>query len=177
MTDAPEHNDLLILVDGLDCQVGSAPKLDAHVHAQLHRAFSVVFIRETEAGREVLLSQRALDKYHSGGLWANSCCSHPREGEDVLDAAYRRVVEELGCQARDLREVASFVYRAEFDNGLVEFEYDHVIVGSCEGDISPNPDEVCAVRWVPVDELAQELMDHPERFAAWASTVLTLAIK
>jgi isopentenyl-diphosphate delta-isomerase len=144
---------MLILVDGLDREVGAATKLQAHVNGVLHRAFSVVLVRDGEEGPEILLAKRSLLKYHSGGLWANSCCSHPRVGEDVVEAAYRRVPEELGCEAADLREVCAFVYRAEFDNGLCEYEYDHVIVGRCEGTIDPDPAEASEVRHIiPISE-------------------------
>ena len=169
-------NDLLILVDGRDEEIGQATKEQAHTQGLLHRAFSVVLRREDGQGRQILLAQRAQGKYHSSGLWANSCCSHPRAGEQVMDAAYRRVPEELGCQARDLREIAGFVYRAEFDNGLCEYEYDHVLVGECVGTPDPDPSEVGDVRWVSEQDLAAELAAHPERFSAWAFTVLSLVL-
>lgn len=172
----PACDDLLVLVDGLDREVGTATKLQAHVEGLLHRAFSVVLMRDGSDGPELLLSRRAAGKYHSGGLWANSCCSHPRVGEEVVDAAYRRVRDELGCEALDLRETCAFVYRAEFDNGLVEHECDHVVVGRCAGDVKPNPAEVCEVRWVGFDALAAELADEPRAFAAWAPMVLSLAM-
>ena len=171
------RNDELILVDGLDRQVGTATKERAHVEGLLHRAFSVVLVREAPDGPELLLAQRAAGKYHSAGLWANSCCSHPRVGEELLDAAYRRVGEELGCEAAGLREVAAFVYRAEFEDGLAEYEYDHVLVGRCVGEPAPDPVEVGAVRWARAADIAQEMMEHPERFAAWAYTVLSIALQ
>lgn len=167
--------DELVLVDGLDRPMGRATKERAHAEGLLHRAFSVLLVREGGAGCEVLLAQRAAGKYHSAGLWANSCCSHPRAGEELLDAARRRVREELGCEVRGLREIGAFVYRAEFGNGLVEFEYDHVLLGSCEGEPDPDPAEVGAVRWEPAESVAVELAEHPERFAPWAFTVLSLA--
>ena len=173
----PARDDELILVDGLDRVVGSATKWQAHAERLLHRAFSVVLVREGDQGPELLLSQRALEKYHSGGLWANSCCSHPRLGEEVLDAAYRRVKEELGCEARDLHELDSFVYFEAFANGLAEHEYDHVLVGRPAGDVSPDPSEVMAVRWVSVDDVAAERADHPERFSAWAPMVLSIVLR
>ena len=172
-----DRNDLLILVDGLDRQTGTATKWQAHADGLLHRAFSVVLVRDGERGRELLLSQRALGKYHSGGLWANSCCSHPRAGEDTLDAAYRRVREELGCEAKDLREVGSFVYRAEFANGLCEHEYDHVLVGTCVGTPQPNLHEVSDIRWIEANELAAELALRPRQLCAWAPMVLSIALR
>lgn len=170
------RDDMLILVDGRDREVGTATKWQAHAEGLLHRAFSVVLVRDGEDGPELLLARRSAGKYHSGGLWANSCCSHPRAGEGTVEAAYRRVREELGCEAMDLRETEAFAYRAVFDNGLVEFEYDHVVVGRCEGDIAPDPDEVSEVRWIGFDALAAELAAEPERFTAWAPMVLTLAM-
>ena len=172
----PARADQLVLVDGLDRPLGTASKEQAHREGLLHRAFSVALVRDGEGGPEVLLSQRALNKYHSAGLWANSCCSHPRAGEDLLDAAYRRTREELGCDASALREIGAFVYRAPFPDGLFEYEYDHVFVGSCAGEPAPDPDEVAAVRWVGADALAAELAEHPEHFAAWAFTVLSLVL-
>ena len=169
--------DELILVDGLDREIGTATKWQTHVDGALHRAFSAVLVRESENGPELLLAKRSLLKYHSGGLWANSCCSHPRVGEDTIDAAYRRVQEELGCTASSLHEIASFVYRVEFDNGLCEHEYDHVIVGQCSGELNLNPQEVSDARWIGFDDLAAELAHDAKQFAAWAPIVLTLVMK
>lgn len=180
MTDQFAHDaargDLLILVDGLDMPLGSATKERVHREGLLHRAFSVVLVRQTDDGPQLLLSQRAQGKYHSAGLWANSCCSHPRHGEETLDAAYRRTVEELGAEAADLTEIDAFVYRAAFESGLCEYEYDHVLVGICVGEPRPNPSEVSALRWVSPAELARELAAHPEHFAAWSFTVLSLTL-
>ena len=172
----PARDDMLILVDGLDRPTGEATKLQAHVQGVLHRAFSVVLVREGEDGPELLLAKRSLQKYHSGGLWANSCCSHPRAGEGVVEAAYRRVPEELGCRATGLRDICSFVYRAEFDNGITEHECDHVVVGRCEGEVDPDPAEASEARWVTFDELAAELANEPAKFAVWAPIALTLAV-
>ena len=172
----PARDDKLILVDGLDREVGNATKLEAHVEGTLHRAFSVVLMRDGKTDPEFLLAKRSMLKYHSGGLWANSCCSHPRVGEDVVEAAYRRVPEELGCEAVDLHEACAFLYRAEFDNGIIEHEFDHVVIGRCSGDIDPNPAEASEVRWIGFDELAAELASEPLKFAVWAPIALTLAI-
>lgn len=171
------RDDLLILVDGRDRQVGVATKLESHTRGLLHRAFSVVLMREAAAGTELLLAQRAEGKYHSAGLWANSCCSHPRDGEATVEAARRRCQEELGMQVESLEEIGSFAYRAAFASGLVEYEYDHVLIAHVTDDPDPNPSEVQATRWASVDELAAELAQHPERFCAWAFTVLTLAME
>ena len=173
----PARNDELIVVDGLDRQVGTATKMRTHVEGLFHRAFSVVLVREGANGPELLLAKRAEGKYHSAGLWANSCCSHPRAGESTIDAAYRRVREELGCDAVNLREIAAFAYRAVFDDGITEYEYDHVIIGSCSGNLNPDPNEISDVRWICKDELAQELANRPALFAAWAFTVFTLVMQ
>ena len=170
-------DDLLILVDGRDRQTGVATKLESHTKGLLHRALSVVILRETAAGTELLLAQRAEGKYHSAGLWANSCCSHPRNGEATVEAAQRRCQEELGMHVEGLEEIGSFAYRAAFENGLVEYEYDHVLLAHATGDPDPDPTEVQATRWVSVDALATDLAHHPTRFCAWAFTVLTLAME
>ncbi len=172
----PARDDKLILVDGLDRETGTATKLQAHVDGLLHRAFSVVLVRDGENGPELLLAKRSLLKYHSGGLWANSCCSHPRAGEATIDAAYRRVHEELGCEAEELREICAFVYRAEFDNGLCEHEYDHVVVGRFAGELALDPAEASEARWVDFETLASELVDEPLKFAVWAPIVLTMTM-
>ena len=176
MRDDPARDDMLVLVDPLDREVGEATKMRAHVDGLLHRAFSVVLAREGDGGIELLLSRRAEGKYHSAGLWANSCCSHPRAGERLAEAASRRVAEELGCEAEELEEIGSFVYRAAFGNGLSEHEFDHVLMGHAAGEPSPDPAEVSEVRWIGADELMRELMEHPERFCVWAPTVLSMAL-
>ena len=172
----PARDDMLILVDGLDREIGTASKGETHGRGLLHRAFSVVLVRNIGNGPELMLARRAASKYHSGGLWANTCCSHPRAGEETLDAACRRVREELGCEATDLREITAFAYRAEFESGLCEYEYDHVLVGHCEGEVAPDPSEVSDVRWVGFDVLSAALAERPEEFAAWAPMVLTMAM-
>ena len=176
MANDPARDDMLVLVDGLDREAGTATKMQVHVRGLLHRALSVVLVRDGVGGPELLLAKRSMRKYHSGGLWANSVCSHPRAGEGLMDAACRRVREELRCGAVDLREVAAFAYRAGFGNGLCEYEYDHVLVGSCDGEPDPDPAEASEVRWVGFDELAAELAERPEAFAAWAPMVLTMAM-
>ena len=172
----PARDDQLILVDALDRPLGTATKEEAHRQALLHRALSVVLVREGASGCELLLSRRAEGKYHSAGLWANSVCSHPRAGEQTRVAAVRRVPEEIGCEAQGLVEVGAFCYRAVFPEGLTEFEYDHVFVGTQRGAIVPDPYEVSEVRWVTPDEVARELAEHPDRFSAWAPMVLSLAL-
>ncbi len=172
----PAKDDLLILTDLLDRQTGTATKEQAHRSGLLHRAFSVMLYREAGGAREYLIARRAEGKYHSGGLWANSCCSHPRNGETVPEAARGRVREELGCGIRELREIGAFVYRACFPDGLCEYEYDHVLLGCLEGGISPDPAEVGETRWVPAEALASLPAASPDRFAPWAYTVFSLTL-
>jgi isopentenyl-diphosphate delta-isomerase len=163
--------ELVVLVDAQDRAVGTASKLDAHRSGALHRAFSVfVFDRR---GR-LLLQRRALAKYHSGGLWTNTCCGHPRPGEAVSDAAVRRLREEMGI-ACPLRPAGAFTYRASLGE-LEEHEFDHVLVGRFDGDPRPEPDEVAAWRWAAPDDLSRELAEAPGRFTAWFGRALALAL-
>jgi isopentenyl-diphosphate delta-isomerase len=153
----------VVLVDADDRALGSMEKLRAHAEGRLHRAFSVfVFDR----GGRLLLQRRAPVKYHSPGLWSNTCCGHPRPGEDVADAAARRLGEEMGFRT-DLRPRFRFVYRAELPPGLVEHELDHVFAGAFEGEPRPDPSEVDAWRWIDLGELAREIAARPDAFTAW----------
>ncbi len=166
------NEDDLILVNIFDEQVGTMGKAQAHREGRLHRAFSVFLYH----GNEMLIQQRALHKYHSGGLWANSCCSHPREGETLDDAVRRRLKQELGVSC-ECEELFSFVYRHRFHASLYEYEYDHVFVGEYYGDPMPDPDEAVDVRWVDVDELAEELVVRPERYCVWFQTAAPKVIE
>ena len=180
MSDAFEYdaarNDELILVDESDNEVGTATKERAHLDGLLHRAFSVVLTRGEGDDFELLIARRAYAKYHSGGLWANSCCSHPRAGEELLDAVKRRVGEELGCEVSGLRELGSFIYKTEFDDGLIENEIDHVLVGECVGTPIPNPAEIAQLRWIAPKDLGEMLEQSPKRFAPWAPKVFEFFI-
>ena len=157
----------LILVDAQDREVGFKDKLEAHVEGALHRAVSV-FVFDAE--RRLLLQKRARTKYHSGGLWSNTACGHPRPGEPTLTAARRRLREEMGFDC-ELREAFEFLYRAELDGELVEHEYDHVFVGTHEGAPAPDPSEVEDWRWVTLDELRRDLRAAPRRYSYWLKTV------
>lgn len=165
----------VILVDEKDTATGAAEKLVAHEQNLLHRAFSVFIFRESPH-RELLLQQRALAKYHSPGLWTNTCCSHPRPDEGILDAGKRRLKEELGLVA-ELSNMGWFHYNAHFPNGLSENEIDHVLVGMVDADtvIVPNPDEIHALRWVKVEDLQREIAENQERFTPWLKQALDLA--
>ena len=162
----------LILVDALDRPIGSAAKGEAHAAPLLHRAFSV-FLCD---GERLLLQKRAAGKYHSGGLWANACCSHPRCGEDTVQSAQLRLTEELGMTC-PLGEIGSFVYYHRFAADLYEYEYDHVLLGQYAGPLSPDPGEIEMLRWVTAAELTQELREHPERFAPWFITAAPMVLR
>lgn len=166
----------VILVDENDQPIGTAEKLLAHEQNLLHRAFSI-FIFRASPRRELLLQQRALSKYHSPGLWTNTCCSHPRPDENMIAAGKRRLQEELGFST-DLKELGWFHYNAHFPNGLSENEIDHVLVGIISDDsvIKPNPDEIHAVKWVAIDDLQAELAKHPEQFTPWLKQAMEIAI-
>jgi isopentenyl-diphosphate delta-isomerase len=155
--------DSVVLVNELDEEVGTMEKMEAHRRALLHRAFSVFIFNP--AG-EMLLQRRALTKYHSGGLWTNACCSHPRPGESVGAAATRRLQEELGF-VTPLKSAFSFTYKAPFDNGLTEYEFDHVLTGYYDGLIQPDPEEVCDVSYKSLDEIRTDLISHPQHYTAW----------
>lgn len=222
-SDSASNNpdDLLICVDLLDRQIGVANKLECHKRALLHRAFSVVLWRRSDRGPQLLLQQRAMGKYHSGGLWANSCCSHPRAamsavesdekpagesavksaaksavtsdekpavktaanpaGESLETAVERRLAQELGVHDVRCSEIGSFVYFASYDNGLSEYEYDHVFLGEyseqANGSIAPDPEEIMDTRWVSVDELDRELRSNPRSYAVWLFSVAGMALR
>ena len=160
----------VILVDEQNRAVGTAEKMSAHAEGRLHRAFSV-FVFDG-AGR-LLLQRRARTKYHSGGLWSNTACGHPRPLETTQEAARRRLREEMGFDC-ELTEAFGFVYRAELDNDLVEHEYDHVFVGTFEGDPAPDASEVEAWRRVSLEELRVELRERPREFTYWLREALGL---
>jgi len=153
----------VILVNENDISLGTMEKMEAHRKALLHRAFSV-FIFNSKG--EMLLQQRAPEKYHSAGLWTNACCSHPRPGEDTCDAAKRRLYEELGFKA-PLEKIFAFTYRSEFENGLTEFEFDHVYTGTYDGIIHPNPAEVSDYGFRSIDGIRACLELEPQNFTSW----------
>jgi isopentenyl-diphosphate Delta-isomerase len=153
----------VILVDDHDREIGTAEKMQAHIDASLHRAFSVFVFRDSG---ELLLQRRALNKYHSSGLWSNTCCGHPRPGEITADAARRRLHEEMGLDCA-LNECFSFIYQQPVGNGLIEFEWDHVFIGWSEAVPEPSLDEVHEWRWQGIEQVKREVNQHPERFTSW----------
>lgn len=153
----------VILVDFQDRPLGAMEKMEAHRQQKLHRAFSVFLFR----GDEVLLQKRAAHKYHCGGLWTNTCCSHPAPGETVQKAAVRRLAEEISISAPPLEEIDVFFYRYPFPNGITEFECDHVLIGEYDGPFIPDQSEVEEMAWVPVSRLEEAMLAHPEVFTPW----------
>ena len=153
----------VILVDEKDNQIGLMPKMEAHEKAVLHRAFSV-FIFNSD--KELMLQQRALHKYHSPGLWTNTCCSHQRDGESNLKAGKRRLQEEMGF-VTDLNETTSFIYKAPFDNGLTEHELDHIMVGYYNDEPIINSDEVEDWKWMPLEDVKVDIALRPELYTEW----------
>lgn len=166
----------VILVDDCDTEIGAAEKLAAHQENRLHRAFSIFIFRENN-GLELLLQQRALSKYHSPGLWTNTCCSHPRPGETILEAGERRLKEELGFST-PLKQLGWFHYNAHFPNGLSENEIDHVLIGMLPPDVTPHPhpDEIHAWRWITPAALKHEMALHPGHFTPWLAQALDLCL-
>jgi isopentenyl-diphosphate delta-isomerase len=155
--------EFVILVNEKDEAEGKMEKMEAHIKGLLHRAFSV-FIFNSKG--EMLLQRRALNKYHSGGLWSNACCSHPYPGEETDQGAIRRLREELGFSAL-VNKTFDFTYRAEFSNGLTEHEFDHVFTGEYNGVVHANPEEVCDYCYKNIEDIRYSMQIHPEKFTAW----------
>ncbi|MDC7996327.1 isopentenyl-diphosphate Delta-isomerase [Altibacter sp. HG106] len=153
----------VILVNDRDEPIGLMGKQEAHVKGLLHRAFSVFVFNDKN---ELMLQQRATHKYHSPGLWTNTCCSHQREGEANVSAGKRRLQEEMGFST-ELKETTSFIYKAPFDNGLTEHEYDHILVGSYNEAPQINPEEVADWKWESLDQIEADMKEHPERYTTW----------
>lgn len=153
----------VILVDENDNKIGLMPKQEAHIKGMLHRAFSVFIFNNKN---ELMLQQRALHKYHTPGLWANTCCSHQRDGETSVEAGKRRLFEEMGFTV-DLKETTSFIYKAPFDNGLTEHELDHILVGSFEGHPEINPDEVASWKWMDLEDVKENIKSNPNLYTPW----------
>jgi isopentenyl-diphosphate delta-isomerase len=156
-------NEMVILVDNNDNQLGLMEKIEAHEKAILHRAFSVFILNDNN---ELLLQKRALSKYHSPGLWTNTCCSHPRNGESIINAGLRRLKEEMGFET-EISSLLSFVYKAEFDNGLTEHEFDHVLVGRYNKNPSINKSEVSDWKWTDLDFLKKDVVSNPDLYTVW----------
>lgn len=158
----------VVLVDENDQEIGSMDKLEAHVQGVLHRAFSILIFN---SDGEMLIQKRASSKYHSGGLWTNACCSHPSPGETMESATRRRLFYEMGIDA-PMTFVYKFIYKTELDRNLTEHEYDHVFVGTYDGEPKVNPEEVEDWRYISLPELRREVAAHPEQFTYWFRMIL-----
>lgn len=152
-----------MLVDEDDREIGKMEKLEVHEKGLLHRAFSVFIFN---AKGEMLLQQRADSKYHSSGLWTNACCSHPGSGENIVQSAIKRLQEEMGFTT-SLNEAFSFVYRTEFDNGLTEHEFDHVLIGYYHSTIVPDDREVKDYCYMTIEAIEAALTSHPQKYTSW----------
>ena len=169
MKQTEEEKSLVVLVDENDAPLGTMEKMGAHRDGgHLHRAFSVIVFSPRG---EILLQRRAATKYHSQSLWTNTCCSHPAPGETTLEAAHRRLREEMGFDV-PLQEVFSFVYRAGLDTGLTEYEYDHVLVGEFSGEPLCNPQEVDDWRWISPEVLKADMEAFPQKYSAWFKIII-----
>ncbi len=153
----------VILVNKADHEIGEAEKMKVHKEGLLHRAFSVFIFNSRD---QLLLQRRSKTKYHSPSLWSNTCCSHPRPSENILEAAHRRLKGEMGFDC-DIRKDFSFIYKVQFDGGLFEHEYDHVFVGTCDKEPVPNPEEVDECKWVSMDRLKRDIRNNPEHYTYW----------
>ena len=153
----------IILVDKNDNQIATEEKLKAHKEGKLHRAFSV-FVFNSK--KELLLQKRAYDKYHSAGIWANTCCSHPKPGKDLKEEAEARLKEEMGITC-NLEEKFSFIYKVKFENGLYEHEYDHVFFGRSDEKPKPNKDEASDWKYISLNELEIDIKENPDKYSYW----------
>lgn len=153
----------VILVDEQDQPIGTMEKMAVHEKALLHRAFSIFIFN---AKGLMLLQQRAAKKYHSPNLWTNTCCSHPHPGDDTLEAAKKRLQEEMGFST-PLKKAFSFTYKAPFDNGLTEHEFDHVFIGYYDGEIRPDPNEVSDYCYMSLQEISAAIASHPDKYTEW----------
>lgn len=153
----------VILVDKNDQIIGSEEKMKAHQLGKLHRAFSI-FIFNSKG--ELLLQKRQKIKYHCGGLWSNTCCSHPRPGETLQQATHRRLKQEMGFDCK-LKQAFSFIYKAKFNNGLTENEYDHVFIGKFDGKPKPNKAEVDGWKWISINELKKDILKNSKKYTPW----------
>lgn len=155
--------EFVILVDNNDCQIGLMEKQAAHIEPHLHRAFSI-FLFNSKG--ELLMQQRAFSKYHSPGLWTNTCCSHPRSGETLEEATSRRLMEEMGMTC-PMHEVYTFIYKAPVGQGLTEHEFDHVFIGQSDDIPNINTEEVASWKYMRLDDLKKDLKLYPELYTEW----------
>ena len=158
----------VILVDNKNNQIGLMPKMEAHIKGVLHRAFSIIIFNSKS---EILLQKRASTKYHTPNLWSNTCCSHQRDGESNITAGRRRLIEEMGF-VTELYEFDSFIYKVNFSSGLIEHEYDHIMLGLYDKDPLLNPQEVDDFRWISIDDLSSDIKNNPDIYTAWFKIII-----
>ncbi len=164
----------VVLVDINDKPLGEMEKIKAHKEAALHRAVSVFIFNSKQ---QLLLQQRALEKYHSPGLWTNTACTHPQLNENVIDAGIRRLQEEMGINISKLTKLFDFVYKETFENGLTEYEFDHVYVGVSDDLPIPNPDEVCNYKYVDMDSLLKHIESSPDDYTVWFKKIINRVVE
>lgn len=153
----------VVTVDYLDNPKSVVDKMSAHKKPILHRAFSVILYN----GSKILLQKRSENKYHSGGLIANTCCSHPQLSQSIIDCAKIRLVEETNININSLYEIGHFIYFAKFNDNLFEYEYDHVLVGEYNGLFDKNEEEVSWTDWVEIEDVKKDIVENPEKYAVW----------
>ena len=158
----------VVLVDQNNNEIGTEDKLDAHKKGLLHRAFSIFIFNDNN---QILLQKRSDVKYHSAGLWSNTCCIHPYNDKPLVEYANTRLIQEMGIQS-NLKEFFSFIYRAEFSNGLIEFEYDHVFFGKYNSDPILNIDEASSFKWINFKQLQLEIEENPTKFTFWLKKIV-----
>ena len=158
----------VVLVDKNNNQIGLMPKMEAHLKGFLHRAFSIIIFNSVG---EMMLQKRASTKYHTPNLWSNTCCSHQRENENNISAGKRRLKEEMGF-VTNLYDFGSFIYQVSFSNGLIEHEFDHILLGVYNGIPKINPDEVDEWKWISIDELCIDIKKKPEKYTAWFKIII-----
>jgi len=158
----------VILVDEEDQEIGTEEKMKAHQEKMLHRSFSILIYNSK---KQLLLQKRAEEKYHTGGLWTNTCCSHPRPEEKLSEAVHRRLKEEKGFDC-ELKELFSFQYIAEFDNGLTEHEFNHVFIGKFDGEPDHDPSEVDEWKWMTNEEVIADIKANPDKYTPWFKIIM-----
>lgn len=163
----------IILVDKNDNEIGTEEKLKTHQQGKLHRAFSILIFNSKN---ELLIQKRAKTKYHTPGLWTNTCCSHPRKGKNIKEEAKKRLKQEMGFDC-ELKEIFTFIYKAKFKNRLTEHEYDHVFTGQFDGTPKPNPNEADDYKWISLEKLKKDIKKSPEKYTPWFKIILDKFIR
>ena len=161
-------NDFVILVNKNDKKIGLMPKMEAHKKGALHRAFSVFIFNNRN---ELMIQKRNINKYHSPGLWTNTCCSHQKDGESNISAGKRRLLEEMGFCV-ELNEIGSFIYNVGVDNGLIEHELDYILVGKYNGNVKINSDEVDNWKWMSLDNIKDDIRIRSKNYTEWFKIIM-----